>query len=80
MDDELILGLGIYPVLVATSAKLEANEGVAGAQGLEQNFELTNTSSPINMEVMHTNPRSSNLSLGLDIYDNNNSSEYRLSP
>jgi hypothetical protein len=76
----LILGLGIQLELPGTSANLEAVEGVAGARDLAQNPEQSGISSPIDTEVMHTDPGSSNISLGLDIYNDTNPSEHGPSP
>jgi hypothetical protein len=76
-DDQIILGLGIQPELSGNNANFEGvAEDVPNARELEQNPEQSDTSSPANTEATHTDPRSGHHTLGLDIYDDKNSSEY----
>jgi hypothetical protein len=80
-DDQLIIGLGIQLEVSGNNANLEgAAEDVPNAQELEQNLELSGALSPTNTKATHTDPGSGHYTLRLDIYDNNNPSEYDPSP
>jgi hypothetical protein len=79
-DDQLILGLGIQPKVSGNNANLEASEGVPDGRELEQNPKQTGASSQADTEATHTNLGSGHHTLGLDIYDYNNPSEYGPSP
>jgi hypothetical protein len=77
----LILGLGIQPQLPSNGADLEASEGEAHSRELElQSPEISEASSPVDIEATHADLDSGNLSLGLHIYEDNNPSEYGPSP
>jgi hypothetical protein len=78
MDDQLILGLGIHRELPGINANLEAGEGSVGVQELEQN--PTRRFRTCGHYGNAHRPSFSNLSLGLNIYNDNNPSEYCLSP
>jgi hypothetical protein len=85
-DDQLLLGLGIQleecpgdnvDFEGATEDLLDAH----GDQLLKQNPELSDASLPANTEATHTDPNSGYYdTLGLEIYDDNNPSEYGPSP
>jgi hypothetical protein len=87
-DDQLILGLGIRPeVCPGDNVDLEgAAEDVTDARGdqlLElQNPEQSSTSSLVDTEATHTDPGSGDHRdpLGLDLYNEDNPSEYGPSP
>jgi hypothetical protein len=86
-DDQLILGLGIQPEeLPGNDADFEgaAAEDLPDARGdqfLQQNLDRSGASSPADTEATHTDPGSGHHdTLGLEIYDDNNPSEYSPSP
>jgi hypothetical protein len=84
-DVQLILGLGIQPQLPSNRADLEASEAgearEAHARELQQNPKINEASSPMDTEATHVDSDSGrNISLGLDIYNDNNLSEYGQSP
>jgi hypothetical protein len=86
MDDQLILGLGIQP---EERPGDDADSKGVGAkdlpdarrredQYLQQNPDRSSASSPADTEATHTDPSSGHQdhTLGLEIYDDNNPSEY----
>jgi hypothetical protein len=89
-DDQLILGLGIRPeVRSADNVDMEGGAAedirdAAGNQLLElPNPEQSGASSPVDTEATHTDPGSDHHDdpqLGLDIYNEDNPSEYDPSP
>jgi hypothetical protein len=88
-DDQLILGLGIQPKecpgndVNSKGAKAEdLPDGRRRDQFLQQNPNRSGASSPADTEATHTDPgsRHQDHTLGLEIYDDNNPSEYGPSP
>jgi hypothetical protein len=67
--------------VLSNNANLEAAaEDVPNARELEQSLEESGASSPADTKTIHTDPGSGHHTLGLDIYDDNNPSEYGPSP
>jgi hypothetical protein len=75
------MGLGIQPPPPSNRADFEAGEGEAHARDLQLNPMINEASSPADTKATHIDPGSGrNLTLVLDIYDDNNPSDYGQSP